>query len=273
MEEYAEINRANWDSRVPHHVVGYGLDDFRSDAAHLSDVVAFDRPRLGDLTGLDVVHLQCHLGTDTLSLARLGAKSVTGLDFSAPALAAATQLAQDCDMEISYVEADVYDAVHVLGPERFDLVYTGVGALCWLPDVRRWAAVVAVLLRPGGRLFIREGHPVLWALSDPRDDQLVVLEYPYFETEGIAFSEPFSYVEHDEPLEAPDIVSFNHGLAEIITAVMDAGLVLEAIEEHDSVPWNALGDAMEEIGGGEFRLRAHPRRLPASYTLQARKPG
>ena len=273
MEEYAQINRANWDSRVPHHVVGYGLDDFRSDAAHLSDVVAFDRPRLGDLTGLDVVHLQCHLGTDTLSLARLGAKSVTGLDFSAPALAAATQLAQDCDMEISYVEADVYDAVHVLGPERFDLIYTGVGALCWLPDVRRWAAVVSALLRPGGRLFIREGHPVLWSLSDPRDDQLVVLEYPYFETEGIAFSEPFSYVEHDEPLEAPDIVSFNHGLAEIITAVMDAGLVLEAIEEHDSVPWNALGDAMEEIGGGEFRLRAHPRRLPASYTLQARKPG
>ena len=109
--------------------------------------------------------------------------------------------------------------------------------------------------------------------DSPRDDQLVVLEYPYFETEGIAFSEPFSYVEHAEPLEAPDIVSFNHVLAEIITAVMDAGLVLEAIEEHDSVPWNALGDAMEDIGGGEFRLRAHPRRLPASYTLQARKPG
>jgi SAM-dependent methyltransferase len=271
VDDYVEVNLANWNSRVVHHVRGYGLDRYRADASFLSHVVQFDVPRLGSIKGLDVVHLQCHIGTDTLSLARLGARSVTGYDFSRPALDAAALLALECGANIEFVEGELYDASDLLGKGRFDLVYTGIGALCWLPDIDRWARVVASILRPGGRLFLREGHPVLWALSDPRPDGLLVLEYPYFETEGVRLSDPSSYVEHDEPLSSPDIVHFNHGLAQIITALMSAGLHLTAFEEHDSVPWNALGEAMQEIGGGEFRLREGPERLPATYTLQARK--
>ena len=271
MSDYIGVNRAHWDSRVPHHVVGYDLDSFRSDPGHLSDVVRFDLPRLGSIADLDIVHLQCHIGTDTLSLFRLGAHSVTGLDFSQPALDAAARLATDCGASIDYVEGEIYDAVGALGAGRFDLVYTGIGALCWLPDVRRWAEIVAGLLRPGGRLFIREGHPVLWSLADPRPDGLLVIEYPYFETEGVRFSEDQSYVPHKQPLASPDLVHFNHGIAEVITAVMDAGMSLAAIEEHRTVPWNALGDAMEDIGSGEYRLRSDPTRLPTTYTLQATK--
>lgn len=273
MTDYEAVNLANWNSRVAHHVAGYGLDAFRQDPEHLSDVVRFDLPRLGRLDGLDVVHLQCHIGTDTLSLFRLGAKRVVGLDFSAPALEAAAELARDCAATIEYVESELYDAVAALGPAQFDLVFTGVGALCWLPDIARWAQVVAALLRPGGRLFIREGHPVLWALDFPRPDGVLSIAFPYYETAGTLFHEPASYIAHEEPLAAPDSIQFNHGLAEIITAVMDAGLVLTSIEEHDSVPWNPLGDAMELQPDGEYRLREHPERLPASYTLQARKPG
>jgi SAM-dependent methyltransferase len=272
MSDYIKVNRAHWDSRVPHHVKGYGLDEFRADPAHLSHVVRFDVPRLGDITELDVVHLQCHIGTDTLSLYRLGARNVTGLDFSRPALEAASRLARDCESTIDFVESELYDAVEALGPNRFDLVYTGIGALCWLPDVHRWAEIVSALLRPGGRLFIREGHPVLWSLSDPRPDGLLVIEYPYFETEGVHFSEDQSYVPHEEPLASPDLLHFNHGLAEVIMAVMDAGMSLTAIEEHASVPWNPLDDAMEEIGNGEHRLRIDAARLPATYTLQATSP-
>ena len=271
MRDYVAVNRANWNSRVPHHEQAYGLEQFRTDPAHLSNVVRFDLPRLGSIDGLDVVHLQCHIGTDTLSLARLGAATVTGLDFSGPALAVAAQLAADCGAAIDYVESELYGAVDALGSDRFDLVYTGIGALCWLPDIRRWAQVVAQLLRPGGRLFIREGHPMLWTLADPHPDGLVVVEFPYFETEGVHFSEPVSYVEHVEPLGSPDIVHFSHGLAEVITALMHAGMSLTSIEEHDTVPWNALDDAMEQDGGGEYRLRHAPNRLAASYTLQATK--
>ena len=271
MSDYVAINRANWDSRVPLHVKGYDIEPFRADPAHISNVVRFDLPRLGSIAGLDVVHLQCHIGTDTLSLARLDARTVTGLDFSAPALAAATQLAQDTNANINYVESELYDAVDALGTEQFDLVYTGIGALCWLPDIQRWAQVVAALLRPGGRLFIREGHPMLNTLCDPRHDGLLVVEYPYFETEGVHFSTTTTYVAHDEPVSSPDILHFNHGLAEIITAVMNAGMTLTAIEEHDTVPWNPFADEMEEVEPNEWRLRTNPRRLAATYTLQAVK--
>jgi hypothetical protein len=144
--------------------------------------------------------------------------------------------------------------------------------LCWLPDVRRWARVVSDLLRPGGRLFMREGHPMLWSLSDPREDELLVVEFPYFEmAAGTAFSETSTYVEHEGELASPDNIQWNHGLAEILTAVGDAGLRLVAIEEHCSVPWNPLGAAMEALPNGEFQLREHPERLAASYTLQAVK--
>jgi SAM-dependent methyltransferase len=271
-DEYLQINRRNWDSRVAIHEQGYGLERFRADPDHLSDVVRFDLPRLGDVRQLDGVHLQCHIGTDTLSLTRLGAR-MTGLDFSGPALAVARRLARDCGADIEFVEAEVYAAVDVLGPARFDLVFTGIGALCWLPDVRRWAGVVADLLRPGGRLFLREGHPMLWALCDPRPDELLVVEFPYFETpSGTRFMETTTYVDHEGELASPETISWNHGLGEILTALMDVGLRLDAFEEHTSIPWNAFGTAMVELANGEFALRDHPERLAASYTLRATKP-
>ena len=170
MQDYQAVNRAIWDERAPAHAASpdYAVDRFVADPEFLSDVVRFDLPRLGDITGLRGVHLQCHIGTDTVSLARLGAR-MTGLDFSAPALEAARLLAAQTGSDTDFVQADVYSAVDLLGRESFDLVFTGIGALCWLPDIRRWAAVVAGLLRPGGRLFIREGHPMLWALEDARE--------------------------------------------------------------------------------------------------------
>jgi SAM-dependent methyltransferase len=206
-----------------------------------------------------------------LSLFRLGPRHVTGVDFSQPALDAATRLAAECGADISYVKSEVYSAADVVGSGQFDLVYTGVGALCWLPDIRRWAQTVAALLRPGGRLFIREGHPVLWSLADPRPDGLLVVEYPYFETDGVHFSEQFSYVDHVEPLTSPDYIHFNHGLGQVVTALIDSGMRLNSLEEHDSAPWNPFEDAAIEVGDGEYRLRENPERLPLTYTLQAIK--
>lgn len=271
-DDYRAINHANWESRVAVHAASslYGLDRFRDDPAFIGETIRFDLPRLGAIAGLDVVHLQCHIGTDTLGLARLGA-AVVGLDFSESAIEVAVELAASAGPPVDYVVADVYDAVEVLGGARFDRVYTGIGALCWLPDVGRWAEVVAGLLRPGGELFIREGHPVLWALDDPRDDGLLVVRFPYFETDGVRFSEASTYTDQAEPLAAPDIVHFNHGLAEIFNAIWSAGMEIVLFEEHDSVPWNPLGDAMIDAGGGEFRLRQGSERLPLTYTLRARR--
>jgi SAM-dependent methyltransferase len=270
VEDYRAINLSNWNSRVPVHEQGYGLQPFRDDPSHLSGVVRFDLARLGEVSGLDGIHLQCHIGTDTLSLARLGAR-MSGLDFSEPALEVARRLAADCGQEIDYRASDVYDAVGTFGAERFDFVYTGIGALCWLPSAARWAEAVAGLLKPGGFLFIREGHPMLWALCDPRPDGLAALEFPYFETDGTVFVEPKTYVDHEDDLKSPTIVSFNHSLSEIFNALWAAGLTITLFEEHTTVPWNQLGDAMIDTGGGEFALAHMPERLAATYTLRAEK--
>jgi SAM-dependent methyltransferase len=274
VEDWRALNLANWEARVPLHVRpgGYDLASF-GDPEYLSGVVRYDLPRLGDITGLDVVHLQCHIGTDTVSLARLGPRSVTGLDFSPSAIAAATALATRAATAVRFVESDVYDAATVLGAESFDLVYTGIGALCWLPDIRRWAGVVADLLRPGGRLFMREGHPMLDTLSDIRTDDLLVVHYPYFETAGTPFTETSTYG-GEGTVSAPQGVSFNHGLGEVFTALTNAGLTVTALDEHREVPWKALGEAMVESAEfqDEYVLAQHPERLPLTYTIQAHKP-
>jgi SAM-dependent methyltransferase len=273
VEDYRDVNRANWDDRVAAHAASpdYAVSRFTEDPSFLSDVVSFDVPRLGDVDGLDAVHLQCHIGTDTVSLARLGAR-MTGLDFSAPALEQGRRLAEAVGVDVEFVESDLYGAPDVLGGERFDLVYTGIGALCWLPDIRRWARVVSGLLRLGGRLFMREGHPMLWSLADPRPDGLLVVEHPYFEQqEPTVWDEGGTYVETDQTFTHNVTHEWNHGLGEIVTALLGAGLELTALEEHDSVPWDALPGQMTPVGGGEYRLSDRPERLPHSYTLQARR--
>lgn len=272
MADYRDFNMANWDERVPAHVasVDYHVQDFAADPSYLSHVVRFDLPRLGDVSGLRGVHLQCHIGTDTVSLARLGAR-MSGLDFSTPAVEQAQALADSLGLAVDFHVADVYEAVEVLGAASYDLVYTGIGALCWLPDIRRWAQTVSELLRPGGRLFIREAHPMVGALAGEGELQ-PVLKYPYFETaEPIVWDEGGTYVETDVEFTANVTHQWNHGLGETITALQDAGLTFDSLTEHDSAPWDAVLGLMTEGSDGEYRLTERPERLAATYTLQAHK--
>ena len=269
--DYRTLNLANWDERAPAHAAspGYVVEQMVADREFLSHVVRFDVPRLGDIRGLRGVHLQCHIGTDTISLARLGAR-MTGLDFSPAALAEGRLLAGRTGADVDFVQSDLYDAVAALGGEQFDLVYTGIGALCWLPRIDDWARVVSELLKPGGRLFIREGHPVLWALADPDERALLLLTEPYFETaDPVAWTDETTYVETDVTFANNTTHSWNHGLGEIVTALLDHGMELTSLVEHDSVPWDAMPGLMENIGGGEWRLAVQPERLPHTYTLQA----
>ena len=259
-DDYRDINRANWDERAPAHATSpdYNVQGFVDDPAFISEVVRFDRPLLGDLSGLRGVHLQCHIGTDTVSLSRLGAR-MTGLDFSPASIEQARDLVVRSGDDVSFVESDVYDAASALGGERFDLVFTGIGALCWLPSISRWAATVAALLKPGGRLFIREGHPMLWSLDDMRPDGLVVVDFPYFERdEPLIWEDGGTYVETDAAFTANTTHSWNHGLGEIATALISEGLQITGLVEHDSVPWEALPGQMTKDDRGEWRLTDRP---------------
>jgi SAM-dependent methyltransferase len=273
VDDYRAINRASWDERAAAHAASpdYDVMRFETDSTFLSKVVRFDLPRLGDISGLRGVHLQCHIGTDTVSLARLGAH-MTGLDFSPASLAEARSLAGRLGLATDFVEADVYEAANVLGHGAFDLVYTGVGALCWLPSIARWAQVVADLLRPGGRLFIREGHPMLWALDDARPDGTLVVDYPYFETaQPTVWDEGGTYVKTDAQFSTTLTHTWNHGLGELVTSLFGVGLELTMLVEHDSVPWEAFPGFMVRDENEEWRLADRPERVAHSYTLQAVK--
>lgn len=246
--DYVAINRANWDSRVPHHEQGYTLRGAADDPRHLSSVVGRPAPpRRRHRTPRR--HLQCHLGTDTLSLARLGPR-MSGLDFSGPALAVAARLAAECGEQIDYVESDVYDATSVLPNEAFGLrLHRGQHAVLAARCGPLGEGGGPTLLKPGGFLFIREGPTD--AVGDggsasrrPRRGQ-----YPYFETGGHRSSSRRRPMWSTRgTLASPTMVHFNHSLAE----VLDSGCgwpfwPVALFEEHQSVPWNPLGDAMEEF--------------------------
>ena len=269
-DEHFEANRRNWDERSHLHAAasGYDIDRLKSGDGELSDVVDFDRRYLGDVTGLRVLHLQCHIGTDTLSLARLGA-DVVGLDQSGDSLAHARSLFEQTGTGGSFVEGNVYDAPALLDG-HFDLVYTGVGALNWLPSVDRWAAVVADLLEPGGRMYIREGHPMLWALDDDASTGLRV-SYPYFETaQPLVFDEETTYVDIDATISNTRTYEWNHGLGEIFTALTEHGLTVTLLREHRGLEWKMFDHMVEE--GGQWMLPPEQRDLvPMMYSLMAVK--
>ncbi|MGH2631865.1 MAG: class I SAM-dependent methyltransferase [Tepidiformaceae bacterium] len=270
---YYDANRARWDESVAIHVASesYDLDGFLRGEKTLCPP---ELAEVGDVRGKSLLHLQCHFGMDTLNWARLGA-TVTGLDFSQPAIAQARALAQQAGIaDATFVHANVYEAQQVL-QEQFDIVYTGIGALCWLPDIRRWAAIAAGLVRPGGFLYVYDGHPMRSTLDDERADGQLVVAYPYFETEQPSeWTTEYTYT--DGPaLKNQKTFEWNHGLGETISAVIDAGLRLDFLHEHREISWKAMPHMLNSgAGRNAWSLPAEQRdRCPLMFSFKATKPG
>lgn len=264
-------NRANWDDRVAGHIApdGYDIAGLLADPDRLTTVVAHDSAILGDVDGLDLLHLQCHIGTDTLAWARLGA-TVTGVDFSPKALNAARRFAVEAGLDIDFVECDLYDSpAHV--DRDFDLVYTSVGTICWLPDIVGWARVAADFVRPGGRFFIRDGHPMLYALDDDRTDGVYEVRYDYLDRpEPNRFDHETSY-EGSATLEHSVSFEWTHSLSAIIQALLDAGLVIDRVAEYDFLDWKFF--SWMEQDGDVYRLpEADRRRVPLQFSIEAHQP-
>jgi SAM-dependent methyltransferase len=275
LDEYSSTNRDNWDDRVSIHWDSdeYNIQQFIDDPKHISDVVQFDldRDELGDVAGKSLLHLQCHIGQDTLSLARLGA-DVTGVDFSELAIEACKKLSTESGTPGEFVVAEFYDSPKVLSNRQFDIVYTGVGAICWLPDIKEWAKVVAGFLKPGGTFYILEGHPMMWSVSEDDHGDKIVLDWPYFESAGpLGFEEDTSYA-GDEKIAHPKAFNFTHGLGEIIDALIQAGLSLDFVHEHKVVNWQnhpmvvPAGKGMWKMPDGKESY------LPLMYSIKAHKP-
>lgn len=269
-EDWRAINRANWDERVRVHL-GPGGYDLTALKAGRSKLNAIEEAELGPVDGLRVLHLQCHFGHDTLMLAQRGAE-VVGLDFSTPAIEAARRLAAELGLEsrARFVEADLYDATAVIPePRAFDLVFVTWGAINWLPDIRRWAEIVAHFLKPGGALYLADGHPAALVFDDERrlPDGMPGYFLPYFQREPLLYDNAADYVDRTARLQNSRQVSWIHPLASTVMAILDAGLRLEWLHEHDAVTWQMFS-LLVEGPDGLYRWPDRPW-LPLSFSLRA----
>ena len=264
-------NRDNWDARVPVHLGpnGYPMDLYVSDSSRVSGTVVRDIPLLGDLSGLSVVHLQCHIGTDTVSLARLGPAEVVGVDFSEPAIDAARELAAKTGANATFVLSDVYSAAAAVGRE-FDLLYTSVGTIGWFPDLERWAANVAALLRPGGRFVFRDLHPAAWPYENV--DGEVRNQYWYWKRdEPLIVEEEDSYL-GDGKVASPRANEWAHPVSEVLNAIIGAGLRIDRVEEHDGCDWAMFGELSPQEGEQWFFPDHLRQKVPHMWSIAATKP-
>lgn len=270
--ELLAANRANWNARAVVHAASpfYNIERYVDDPSAISDVVRWDSQQLGDVAGLELLHLQCHIGTDSISWARLGA-DVVGLDFSVESVRKARDLSARSRTSVMLVCADVLDASNVL-TRRFDVVYASVGVLCWIPDITRWAAAAAACLRPGGRLYLRDGHPIKDTFDYSRNDDRVVCVGDYF-GEGEPFRDDagYTYTGDDVRLESPVNFQWTHPLGSIVTALVDNGLRIESLTELDWIDWPAFPWMVRDADGRWRFPPGHPR-LPLAFAITAGKP-
>ena len=255
-----------WDATAPLHVASafYDVAGFKAGRSELRRHEIAD---LGDVSGKQLIHLQFHFGMDTLSWARLGAR-VTGVDFSEPAVRAARELARDIGIEAQFVTADVYDAVAAVGHCQFDIVYTGVGALCWLPDIERWARVVHDLLRPGGELYLFEFHPVKWMIQAAAPSTVEIRDGYFTPAEGHREIGGVTYA--DASSSGASTVEWNHPLGEVVTALARVGLRIESLRELDRDVLRQW-DVMQAADDGMYSMPPDRPSLPLMYVLRARR--
>lgn len=263
--DWLATNRALWDEMAALHPATelydvQGLIDGRDDLRPWEDA------ELGPIAGMDVVHLQCHIGTDTIGLARRGA-TVVGVDFSPAAIRIASELATACGLTMGWVETDVYDAARALAGRTFDVVYTGIGALGWLPDLGRWAEVVRALLRPGGVLYLVELHPMWVALiEDGRSICQHAIDAPFQrwdEEDRSSYAAPGVLLQQTAGFERL------HAISDVLSAVLAAGMEIELFHELDVTP--APTPWLEQGANGLYRFPEGAMRFPLTYSLRARR--
>src|SRR3954451_22573872 len=266
-----ELNRAHWDALAAVHGHDVVYDSEALIAGRL-DLRGPEAAAVGEaapeLRGRDVVHIQCHIGFDTVALARRGAR-VTGVDFSPASLAKAADLAARCGVEIEWVQADAAALPESLHG-GFDVAYATIGAICWIEDIGAWMRSAAATLRAGGRLVLVEIHP-LYAMVEAAGEPLR-LDFPYAFDGPRRFDAPGSYTDPDAPVQVTAEVVYAHSLGEVVNAAIASGLQIDALHEHLETDLDPRGNLLTRGEDGRYRLEVSGERLPVLFTLISTRP-
>jgi len=265
MDERLKTNLAKWDAVVPVHARSdaYDVAGFKAGRIKLHEL---ERAEVGDVRGKSMLHLQCHFGLDTLSWARLGA-DVTGLDFSDEAIKLARSLSDELKIPARFVCSDIYDAPSAVDG-KFDVVFTSYGAITWLPDMRRWAGIIAHFLKPGGFFYIADQHPFATIFNNLDDASELSIMFPYFREEMILSSGGQDYADSTYVNEH-DNAEWIHTIDSITSSLIDAGLQIEFLHEHSSCPWRMFPFCEADNRAG-WHIKNEL--IPLIFSLKARKP-
>jgi SAM-dependent methyltransferase len=261
-ENYIEINRESWNNRTDVHLKSefYDLEGFLNGNNSLNDI---ELNLLGNITGKTILHLQCHFGQDSISLTRLGA-IVTGVDLSDKAILRAKELANETNSNATFMCCDVYDLPNHLD-EKFDLVYTSYGTIGWLPDLEKWAKIIAHFLKPNGKFVFVEFHPVVWMF----DDNFEHIHYRYLNSGAIIETENGTYAEKKAAITQTS-VTWNHGLSEVVNSLICNGLEINSLDEFDYSPYNCFNNTIE-FEPKKYRIEQFDDKLPMVYSITATK--
>jgi SAM-dependent methyltransferase len=259
------VNLRYWDEVVPIHAASefYDVEGFKKGENKLNEL---ERGEVGDVKGKSLLHLQCHFGLDTLSWARMGAR-VTGMDYSEAAIQKAQQLAEECSLDARFIHCNLYELPKHL-EERFDIVFTSYGVLCWMPDLREWARIAASFVKPGGFFYIAEFHPFSYVFDDQGDH--LAYRYPYFLNGAMHFDFDGTYTDSDAKLNNREDYEWNYRLGDVVTALIDAGLTVEFLHEHPFTVYQQL-PFLEKIEKGIWRFPNGEEPIPLMFSLKARK--
>lgn len=261
-ESYFEQNKKLWNGKVPIHLASAFYDQ-AAFLAGKSSLTKIEANALGDVAGQSLLHLQCHFGQDTLSWARQGAV-VTGIDFSEKAIETAQATAAQLGLDARFVLSDVYSLPDAL-EGRFDIVFSTYGAIPWLPDLEKWAAVVRHFLKPGGIFYLAEFHPTFYLFNFDNGK----VEYSYF-TEQLPYEEEVSGTYADPGADFKEKEYFwNHSISEVVTPLLGNGLTLLELNEYDFAPYLVFPN-MKERSPGEYVWDMHGVRIPHIFSLKMR---
>lgn len=262
MENYLDINKGSWNAKIEGHLNSefYELEAFKNGKSSLKSI---ELDLLENVKGKSVLHLQCHFGQDTMSLSRMGA-DVVGVDLSDKGIAAAKKINTELGLEAKFINSDVYDLPNNLN-KKFDIVFTSYGVIGWLPDIDKWAETIAHFLKPNGKLIFVEFHPFVWMY----DDAFSKINYNYFKGDPFEGEESGSYADNDENNKYK-YMCWNHGLGEVISALLNVGLSLEHLKEYNFSPYDCFANTVK-IDEDKYQIKSFEDKVPLCYSIVAIK--